>query len=82
MKSPDTSLEIGHADSVNKGLGFDLVNLNVKEHEYAKLSETHKNLLLTMRKDLIEFMIKLAEKCLKYYSNETGFLMLIARVKN
>ncbi len=78
--SPDTSLEIGHADSVNKGLGFDAANLNVQDHVYSKLSDYHKNLLVTLRQDLIEFMIKLAEKCLKFYSNETSILMLIARV--
>ena len=78
--NPDTSVEIGIADTVNKGLGFDLECMNDKEHEYSQLSSGHRELLFNMRKELVEFMIKLAEKCIQSYSNETSLLMLIARI--
>lgn len=79
--NPDTSVEIGHPDNINKGLGFDLANVNNPDHEYSKLSPEYKSLMLNMRKEMIEYMIKLADVCLVKYSTETSVLMLIARVR-
>ena len=65
---------------MNKGLGFDLPNMYVKDHVYSELSSEHRALVLNMRQELIEFMLRLADVCLKQYSNETSLLMLLARI--
>jgi hypothetical protein len=79
--NPDSGVEIGVPDKINKGLGFDLESMHDPNHEYSKLSEKHRNILFNLRKEVIEFIIKLAEKCMQYYSNETSLLMLIGRVR-
>ena len=51
-----------------------------KDHEYAKLSEKHRNILVNTREHLIEFIISLADKLMTKHPNETTLLMLVSRI--
>ena len=53
-------MSIGLKDGVDKGLGFEKVNMENEEHEYYHLSDEHSKILTNMRETLIEFMIKIA----------------------
>lgn len=67
-------------ENINKGLGFEYVNLVNQEHEYSKLSAENKDILVNMRQAVIEFTIKLAEKLIDEKSSDTNMLILITRV--
>ena len=73
-------IDIGLPDDLDKGLGFEAVNLNDPNHEYSKLSEKHRSLLLNTRQSIIEFVIGLGEKLLAKHPNETTLLMLVTRI--
>ena len=75
-----THVDIGIADSLDKGLGFEAANLNDKSHEYSHLSDKHRSILLNTRENLIEFAINLADKLNTDYPNETTMLMLVSRI--
>jgi len=68
-------------ENINKGLGFEFLNINNSDHEYSKLSVEGKDVLLNMRQTLIEFTIKLADKLTDEKSNDTNLLILISRVR-
>lgn len=76
----ETSVKIGIPDEANKGLGFETPLLDDETHEYNKLSDRHKKILLTTRKTVCEFLIDLADKVNEKFANETPLLMLITRV--
>ena len=63
----DSCVEFGMKDDVNKGLGFEISNLENPNHAYFKLSDRHKDILLNMRLKLIEFIISLAGKHPKWH---------------
>lgn len=73
-------MTIGLNENINKGLGFEYLNVNNPDHEYSKLSGEAKDTLLNMRQALIEFVIKLADKLIDDKSNDTNLLILISRV--
>lgn len=76
----DTCVNIGIPDEAKKGLGFETALIDDETHEYSKLSERHKKLLLTLRETVIEYLIKLSDKVSEKFANETPLLMLITRV--
>lgn len=73
-------MTIGLDENINKGLGFEYLNVSNPDHEYSRLSDAAKDVLLNMRQSLIEFMIKLADKLIDDKSNDTNLLILISRV--
>ena len=73
----ESCTQIGTQDDVDKGLGFERANLFDSTHEYSKLSQESKNILLNLRNDIIDFNIKLAEHLMNRNSNETSLLMTI-----
>lgn len=73
-------MTIGLNENINKGLGFEYLNVNNPDHEYSKLSVEAKDTLLNTRQALIEFVIKLADKLIDDKSNDTNLLILISRV--
>lgn len=75
-----TNVPIGISDSLDKGLGFEMANLQNPTHEYFKLNERHRHIMINLRSNLIEFTIELAEKLINHYPNETTLLMLASRV--
>ncbi|CAF1136134.1 unnamed protein product, partial [Brachionus calyciflorus] len=75
----DSVVNIGLKEEVNKGLGFEADNIKDESHEYFSLCESDRNILLNMRKDLIEFCIKLIEKLVDDKSNDTIMLILLSR---
>lgn len=79
--SIDSNVTIGLNENINKGLGFEYLNINNCDHEYSKLSVEGKDTLLNMRQTLIEFTIKLADKLIDDKSNDTNLLILISRVR-
>lgn len=68
------------SDHVNKGLGFEPACLNDPAHEYNKLAPEYKDLMLNLRENVIEFLIKLADKLIDKHTNEITVLQLIARI--
>ena len=66
----NSSVNIGYENMIDKGLGFELVNLVSEDHlkdptnVHNQLSEENREILLSMRLHLIEFVIKLASKCI------------------
>lgn len=78
--SIDSVVNIGLKEDINKGLGFEASNLNDQSHEYFSLSETNRNTLINLRKELIEFCLKLVDKLLDEKSNDTIMLILLSRV--
>lgn len=62
----ESSVKIGYEDTVDKGLGFELINLvdearfNDQTNMYYGLTPENREILLNMRLTLIEFIIKLA----------------------
>jgi hypothetical protein len=67
FESYDSNVDIGIRDDINKGLGFETVNVDDKSHEYASLSNEHKHVLLNMRESVIEFIHKLAGLFFHYW---------------
>lgn len=53
-------MEIGLSDNLDKGLGYERVNLANSNHQYAKLTREHRDILSNLRLTLIEFIIRLA----------------------
>lgn len=62
----DTTVDIGYNDLADKGLGFELINVlddnhfNDPRNMYHGLTEENREILLSMRLTLIDFVIKLA----------------------
>jgi hypothetical protein len=76
----DSNVTIGLKENLNKGLGFEYVNILNPEHEYFKLSAENRDILVGLRQSLIEFFIKLAEKLIDEKSTDTNMLILITRI--
>jgi len=76
----DSSVSIGIKVDLDKGLGFECVNLKNPDHEYFHLNEENANLMVTMRENIIEFIIKLSEKLIEEKSNDTTLLILVSRI--
>ncbi|CAF0770306.1 unnamed protein product [Brachionus calyciflorus] len=76
----NSQVQIGHLDDLNKGLGFEINYLNDSNHEYSKLSEHHKNLILNLREYCVNYLIDLAETLIKTNSNETLLMQFISRI--
>ena len=74
LKSIDTNVEIGLKDNLDKGLGFELVNMFNNNHEYALLNSTERSILLTKREHLIEFTIQLINKLNEQQTTEISLL--------
>ena len=58
--SIESNVEIGLNDNLDKGLGYEKVNLTNSQHQYAKLTKEHREILSNLRLTLIEFIIRLA----------------------
>ena len=58
----DSSVSIGIKSDLDKGLGFESVNLQNPNHEYSHLTDESRNIMLNLRETIIEFIIKLGEK--------------------
>ncbi len=52
--------QIGTLDTLDKGMGFESVNINDPKHECVKLTEESKRVLLELRLEIVEFIISLA----------------------
>lgn len=73
-------VSIGLKQNVNKGLGFEIENVNDENHEYSSLSEENKTIMLNLREILIEFILKLVDKLVDDKSSDTIMLILISRI--
>jgi hypothetical protein len=79
-RSIGSQTEIGINELKDKGLGFEALNVNNKDHEYSQLNEENRALLLEIRETVIEFVLKMTEKLVEEKSNDTTLLILISRV--
>ncbi|RMZ98658.1 hypothetical protein BpHYR1_051086, partial [Brachionus plicatilis] len=79
----DSLVNIAQWEESNKGLGFESVNINEQSHEYFSLSDSDKRILLNLRKEVIEFSLKMVDKIIEEKSNDTVMIILLSReIKN
>ena len=82
----NSSVKIGFEDTLDKGMGFELVNLldensiNEPTNVYYGLTKENRHILLTLRLKVIEFVMRLTEKLIEENSNDTKLLMLVTRI--
>ncbi len=76
----DTGVMIGVTDDLDKGLGFEKSNLDDPDHEYSKLGENYKKILLNKRQLVTEFIIDIAEKLVEQQCTETTLFIHVSRI--
>ncbi len=77
-KHIDSCVQIGIPDHLDKGLGFEASNFDDPEHPYSKFSPAHRNIVLNKRQEVIEFVLRLAERLIEQQSNETTLFVNIS----
>lgn len=76
----ETSVEIGIDDALDKGLGFELANLNDPSHPYSQMESRHKEIMTNKRQQVTEFIIKICEKLIEQQTTETTHFIHISRI--
>lgn len=76
----DSCVDIGLKDSLNKGLGYEPVNLLDQTHEYHQLTTNQVDILVKKREQLIDFILRLSDKLIDLQTNETSLLILCSRI--